>query len=840
MPPRQQSAFAFFMLVLFIWLLFPEGDIQRSLAIADVATAQLAKYHDALTTLNQTRWGDFLPPNSSISLDSTASGKFINLTGFREEDHLAWGDLSRFREKGLALSRYAVPLVDGEQLWDVGKGDPIWTNVSGIYRGEWIRTQGSVYRTPEDYNLTASVPHMEWLGDKHSWARNLTGASGRVLLRMEGNKTIESTRSLNTGDNEGPVSGANIRTIKGTANFEDTVGSGYNWELRMWGVHWPDQGVVMMTTTSEKFQGIFGLPHLSPSADFYRSSQQLLNKTLAGTLMSKEKNLFMDPNSPWNSEIENSMYTMSPSPHCEYIMYGQIHPPSRGDLGINETEIGFAAMAEAISNIELELELPRGAPVQRVPELKMSTVIWSPDCAFFLESKGPPEVSITEGNHLAGVKNEIHLHRVKSWLLIYALVIFAQVYLMKNQMKESYTPSTMGRVSFGTASILVVVDGMVFTAAATWVLSAASTFLPTMALTFAAFMSMTLGGSFLAKIYEVQTPNRRSNARRTTQRPATTATSSSVPTTNPSPTPTPAPGDSLLPGPVTAPRASPASEPIIIPSDQDIDAEIAAAASAVPGATTAPRSTPQTFQSLLGRYILFSLCLSFLAISSTTWYPNLRSAFLNTCIFLYLSLWVPQIYRNTIRNCRRALNWQFVIGQSILRLLPIAYFWCKTDNFIYARPERRAFAVFCIWIWIQLVVLAAQDIIGPRFGVPKGWTPEAWDYHPVLREDSIETGGLPIGLMADDNPGLERVRSGPDSKEKKKSEMRSTECSICREVLEVPVVKAGEEDSSVTGAFARRMYMVTPCRHVFHTTCLEGWMKFRLQCPICREDLPPL
>jgi len=28
--------------------------------------------------------------------------------------------------------------------------------------------------------------------------------------------------------------------------------------------------------------------------------------------------------------------------------------------------------------------------------------------------------------------------------------------------------------------------------------------------------------------------------------------------------------------------------------------------------------------------------------------------------------------------------------------------------------------------------------------------------------------------------------------------------------------------------------MVTPCRHVFHSNCLEGWMRFRLQCPNCR------
>lgn len=184
-----------------------------------------------------------------------------------------------------------------------------------------------------------------------------------------------------------------------------------------------------------------------------------------------------------------------------------------------------------------------------------------------------------------------------------------------------------------------------------------------------------------------------------------------------------------------------------------------------------------------------------------------------------------------LRNCRRALAWPFIIGQSILRLLPIAYFWVKQDNFLYATTDISAFVFLAGWVWIQVVVLAAQQIVGPRFGVPLAWTPDAWDYHPVLREDNVEAGGLPIGLVVSEEMGAERGE---------KAGVRTIDCAICREVLEVPVIKAGEEESSVAGVFARRMYMVTPCRHIFHTACLESWLRFRLQCPICREELPPV
>ena len=116
---------------------------------------------------------------------------------------------------------------------------------------------------------------------------------------------------------------------------------------------------------------------------------------------------------------------------------------------------------------------------------------------------------------------------------------------------------------------------------------------------------------------------------------------------------------------------------------------------------------------------------------------------------------------------------------------------------------------------------------------------------PVAR---VEAGGLPIGLVlasAPGSPALERTKSnGETGGASKHTRLHVIDCAICCEVLEVPVVKAGETDPAATGGvagvFARRAYMVTPCRHIFHSACLEGWMRFRLQCPICREELPPL
>ena len=32
--------------------------------------------------------------------------------------------------------------------------------------------------------------------------------------------------------------------------------------------------------------------------------------------------------------------------------------------------------------------------------------------------------------------------------------------------------------------------------------------------------------------------------------------------------------------------------------------------------------------------------------------------------------------------------------------------------------------------------------------------------------------------------------------------------------------------------------MVTPCNHVYHSSCLLAWMNVKLECPLCKEQLP--
>ena len=146
---------------------------------------------------------------------------------------------------------------------------------------------------------------------------------------------------------------------------------------------------------------------------------------------------------------------------------------------------------------------------------------------------------------------------------------------------------------------------------------------------------------------------------------------------------------------------------------------------------------------------------------------------------------------------------------------------------------------------MQIVALVSQSVLGPRFFVREGWAPPAYDYHPILREDE-EGALLPLNATApsSSDEAIEGMDEGSKSAgEAKHKGKKVFDCSICAMDIEVPVVPADADESSVSATamvLERRKYMVTPCRHIFHATCLEGWMRYRLICPNCREALPPL
>jgi transmembrane E3 ubiquitin-protein ligase len=524
---------------------------------------------------------------------------------------------------------------------------------------------------------------------------------------------------------------------------------------------------------------------------------------------------------------------MFANPNCEFILYLQQHPI---DVQLPSKDQSLEVQLD-LNWLERELRYPTGSPLPRRTPLSFSMVGFSPDCGFIFESKGPPKHSPSESHHLVGAKTEEYNVKAKDTIVGFTILLSVQLIFLIRQMKETATPSTRNRVSFYTIAMLAFGDGFAFLALIFMHLFLGTAQLPLYTTAFLSLFSVVFELRFLMDIWAVQATEQ---MRQDRQQASTTGVADAQPTPPQTQATSPAQTDGL-PLPATAARPG-TQTPVIIAPDQDAPTEDPITQTQNGNGTTTGSSPRAELGALYSRYCLLLIGIFFATLHATTVRQSVRAFYFNTLSFVYLSFWCPQIYRNIMRNCRKALRWDFVLGQSIIRMIPIAYFYAVADNVLFSKPDTIALFVLAGWVWVQIVALASQDILGSRFFIREGWAPPAYDYHPILREDE-EGATMPIGSSQTmDDEGTSAASNKPiDSKTKGE---KIFDCSICTQDIEVPVIPS---DTNSEGApnlssmiLQRRAYMVTPCRHIFHTPCLEGWMRYRLQCPNCREILPPL
>lgn len=159
-------------------------------------------------------------------------------------------------------------------------------------------------------------------------------------------------------------------------------------------------------------------------------------------------------------------------------------------------------------------------------------------------------------------------------------------------------------------------------------------------------------------------------------------------------------------------------------------------------------------------------------------------------LFMLYSIWIPQIFCNATQFHRNALLKKYVVGMTLTRLCIPMYFYGCPYNFLHVQPNYNLLSWLAAYLLLQVFVLFTQDLLGPRWFLPRRFLPDKYDYQRPVHVDA-EQG-------------------------------ESKECVIC-----MSVVLPNQRD-----------YMVTPCNHLFHQNCLEQWMEFKMECPTCRRPLP--
>lgn len=212
---------------------------------------------------------NFLNASSYGGLDAT-DNRWLNITGLRQNDGYAWKLLLDVQERAKEQLQNIYDAVDFTSIFintslpsekpvnDNDKKDtvdkilstmtpfhdpaPLYQNVTGIVRGQWTRSKIGEGLSSPSPNLSALTPRIGYVSQKYN--RNITGRSGDLRFHIHEGNGDEFKLGL---EDDGL-----IRDVKVTMTIKDESSSGDGWEMSLFGVHYPMQGGIVLSTTSEK------------------------------------------------------------------------------------------------------------------------------------------------------------------------------------------------------------------------------------------------------------------------------------------------------------------------------------------------------------------------------------------------------------------------------------------------------------------------------------------------------------------------------------------------------------------------------------------------------------
>eukprot|EP00977_Amphora_coffeiformis_P006462 scaffold1380_cov161-Amphora_coffeaeformis.AAC.11 len=272
--------------------------------------------------------------------------------------------------------------------------------------------------------------------------------------------------------------------------------------------------------------------------------------------------------------------------------------------------------------------------------------------------------------------------------------------------------------------------------------------------------------------------------------------------------------------------------------------------------------------------------------------------------FFFLTLysfWVPQIVMNVITQAKAPLHKHYIYGMSVSRLVAPLYIFCVKNNFLREVYPDVPYdpgmgQLLILWVGIQTAVLMAQGKYGARFMIPPCCLPPKFDYSRPIPPSMLPPGALEMHTdpMEDDTRGGPPLLVSENNHRHKKKEDDEAEEVLLTNTMDrhttsmttrmrraasnnsshspPTVAISGSSTPSSVGVTTsttiqetpavtrpvhrptldccicydaidirdRQGYMLAPCDHLFHRSCLVQWMEVKMECPICRSELPAL
>ena len=237
---------------------------------------------------------------------------------------------------------------------------------------------------------------------------------------------------------------------------------------------------------------------------------------------------------------------------------------------------------------------------------------------------------------------------------------------------------------------------------------------------------------------------------------------------------------------------------------------------------------------LLCLYFFFYICLTITVF-------NIKECLTNySIIFLYYTIpWLSQILYSILTNTRPPMSRHYIIFLSLSRLYLPIYIKGINGNIYDLKPSYLKVFLLILITFIEVVILLLQKTLGPRTILPTKFRKRGYDYY----KDNVN-----IEQHVSKNPNciicLQSLSVEVDENFNtiiKKIKRRNK----CDKIMKICYLDALNEKikrwiKNIEGKAVKKKYMITPCDHVFHTLCLEKWMKQKNECPYCKGVIPPI
>ena len=222
--------------------------------------------------------------------------------------------------------------------------------------------------------------------------------------------------------------------------------------------------------------------------------------------------------------------------------------------------------------------------------------------------------------------------------------------------------------------------------------------------------------------------------------------------------------------------------------------------------------------------ILFFLCLFLFLTFIQVFFIY---TFMNTIIF-FIFTWLGQIFVCAYHNVKPPMNLTYIYLFSFIQISTIIYFKGYPYNILYLKPSYIKVTIICVILIIETLILTFQEIIDPKFFIPESLKENngmQFKYNSQLSEEQKENICSICLFTINESPYSENENlktTNNNVNDIKKDDERK----IIFEDIKLKLIK-----------YFKKPIIITQCKHIFHSICLEKYLKSKNKCPICRRKI---